>query len=107
MTNLVDILKITFHLSSIGNDTLKKLRNGAFWVLLVLNGTNFTYIHTNGNGKLKCETKDIDKPSEITLMTDHCLNGGFLYPMDGEPNIRNKTNIGRNCISKVNHNEFK
>ena len=37
MENLVDFLKITFHLSSIGNTTLKKLRNGAFWLLIVLN----------------------------------------------------------------------
>lgn len=106
MANVVEFLKITFHLSSIGKDTLKILKNGAFWLLLVLNFINGTYIQVAKQGKLKCEARGL-KESEIPQMTDFCLSNGFLYPMNGEPHYKNKTNLGKDCISTVDHNEFK
>ena len=57
--------------------------------LIVYNMANkFTYCDTISNGKLECEAKDLTKSSEISMMTRYCLSSGFLYPMDGEPNIR-------------------
>ena len=57
--------------------------------LIVYNMANkFTYCDTISNGKLECEAKDLTKSSEISMMTCYCISRGFLYPVDGEPNIR-------------------